>query len=69
MASSRLRTQGRKIKVKQTAAGVASFDFDELCGTPSGAADYLALARSLPISSLARSLAPLRPDHTRARVR
>ena len=25
-----LQTQGRKIKVKQTAAGVASFEFDEL---------------------------------------
>ena len=34
------------IKVKQTAAGVASFDFAELCGTPSGAADFLAIARA-----------------------
>jgi len=57
LVSSRLHSQGRKIKVKQTAAGVASFDFQELCGTPSGAADYLALARSLPTFYLLSSLA------------
>jgi len=41
-----LVTQGRKIRVKQTAAGVASFDFAELCSTASGAADFLAIARA-----------------------
>jgi len=41
-----LITQGRKIKVRRTAAGVASFDFEELCTAATGAADFLAVARS-----------------------
>ena len=30
-----------------TAAGIARFDFDELCGRPLGAADYLEIARQV----------------------
>jgi len=41
-----LVTQGRKIKVKQTASGVASFEFSELCSEATGAADFLAVARA-----------------------
>lgn len=40
-----LDVQGRKLQVKQQAAGVARFTFDELCKQPLGAADYLTLAR------------------------
>ena len=32
--------------MKQTAAGVASFEFAELCSTAAGAADFLAIARA-----------------------
>jgi hypothetical protein len=38
--------QGRTIKVKATHAGVASFDFAELCDRPNSAADFIALARA-----------------------
>ena len=34
------------MQVKQTAAGVASFEFAELCSTAAGAADFLAIARA-----------------------
>ncbi len=39
-----LKIGGRTLEVPQAARGVARFDFAELCGTPLGAADYLALA-------------------------
>ncbi len=35
----------RLIKVPQAARGAARFSFDELCNTPLGAADYLAISR------------------------
>jgi len=41
-----LVTQGRKIKIKATHAGVASFDFAELCDRPNSAADFIAIARA-----------------------
>ncbi len=40
-----LDVQGRALAVPATAAGIARFDFDELCGRPLGAADYLEIAR------------------------
>jgi cell division protein ZapE len=40
-----LDVDGRPLQVKQQAAGVARFTFDELCKQPLGAADYLTLAR------------------------
>jgi cell division protein ZapE len=39
-----LRVMGRRLVVPQSAAGVARFDFSELCGAALGTGDYLALA-------------------------
>ena len=40
-----LEIEGRTIRVRQHARGVAWFDFIELCGGPRGKADYIELAR------------------------
>ena len=42
--ASSLTIAGRKLAVPLTAAGIARFDFDALCGEALGAGDYLALA-------------------------
>ncbi len=39
-----LTVNGRRLVVPQAVDGVARFDFSELCGTPLGPADYLAIA-------------------------
>ena len=39
-----LTVMGRELVVPQASDGVARFDFDSLCGTALGAADYLAIA-------------------------
>jgi len=40
-----LAVQGRTVEIPHAAHGVARASFDELCGRPLGAADYLAIAR------------------------
>jgi len=39
-----LDVNGRALKVEREAAGVARFDFEELCARPLGAADYIEIA-------------------------
>ena len=39
--------KGRRIVVPETAGGVARFSFDDLCGRPLGAGDYLKIAEAL----------------------
>lgn len=42
-----LPLQGRTLRITHTAKGVGFFNFNELCGQPLGAADYLAIAECL----------------------
>ena len=41
-----LEVQGREVGLPRAAAGCARASFDDLCATPLGAADYLAIARA-----------------------
>jgi cell division protein ZapE len=41
-----LEVKGRKVRVPESANGVARFDFANLCSIPLGALDYLAIART-----------------------
>jgi cell division protein ZapE len=43
--SETITVDGRPLFVPKTARGVARFSFDELCGTPTGSADYIALCK------------------------
>jgi cell division protein ZapE len=40
-----LEVEGRMIKIRRQAPGIAWFDFDELCDGPRGKADYIEIAR------------------------
>jgi len=44
-----LKVKGRELRLADYAAGVARARFEELCGRPLGAADYLALARAVRV--------------------
>ncbi len=42
-----LRVKGRRFAISHAAGGVARMTFTDLCGTPRGAVDYLALAQTI----------------------
>ena len=44
-ADTSIEIEGRELKVKRIASGVAWFDFVELCDGPRGVADYIEIAR------------------------
>lgn len=44
-----IETKARKVEIPQAAMGVARFDFDDLCGKPLGASDYLLIAHAYQI--------------------
>ncbi|MEM8848598.1 MAG: cell division protein ZapE [Pseudomonadota bacterium] len=44
-----LRVKGRAVTLRDFASGVARASFEELCGRPLGAADYLALAQAVRV--------------------
>ncbi|MBL26782.1 MAG: cell division protein ZapE [Rhodospirillaceae bacterium] len=48
-APSEISVDGRTLPIPLAGAGMARFAFDDLCGRPLGAADYLALARAFDI--------------------
>jgi cell division protein ZapE len=56
-----LHVQGRELVAPRTAAGCARFTFDELCGRPLGAADYLEIAQLFHIVLIDR-IPMLTPD-------
>lgn len=58
----RLIVQERRLEVPRQAEGVAWFDFEELCGRPLGAADYLAIATHFN-TVLIDGVPILSPDH------
>jgi len=43
----RLQVNGRELRLSQATHGIGFFNFDELCGTALGSADYLAIAECL----------------------
>jgi cell division protein ZapE len=63
----RLIVQQRRLDVLRQAGGVAWFDFDELCGRPLGAADYLAIAThfNTVLIDCVPTLSPDRRDEAR----
>ncbi len=68
--SARLQVLGRSLRIPRAARGVAAFTFQELCGRPLGAPDYLALARTFHTLVVADipTLAARRSDEARRLV-
>jgi cell division protein ZapE len=64
----KLPVQGRQITVPRAARGVAFYTFDELCGQPLAAADYLALGECFS-TILLDGVPQLTPDHRNETVR
>jgi cell division protein ZapE len=44
-----IEVKSRKVAIPEAAMGVALFDFDDLCGKPLGASDYLVIAHAYHI--------------------
>jgi cell division protein ZapE len=44
-----IKVKSRKIEIPESAMGVALFDFEDLCGKPLGASDYLLIAHAYHI--------------------
>ena len=66
-APTSLTVQGRSLAIRAAGRGVARFTFDELCGRPLGAADYLAVAthfHSVVVEGIPE-MAPARRDEAK----
>ena len=66
-ASQMLAVLGRKLRVPQAAKGVARFTFDDLCGQPLAAPDYLEIARHFHTLLIDRIPVLSPPDRNEAR--
>ncbi|GBE43241.1 AFG1-like ATPase [bacterium BMS3Bbin10] len=57
-----LKVKSREIAIPETAMGVALFDFDDLCGQPLGAHDYLVIAHAYHILMI-ENVPVMKPEH------
>ncbi len=59
---SAVTVKSREVAIPEAAMGVALFDFEDLCGKPLGASDYLLIAHSYHIVMI-ENVPVMRPEH------